>query len=186
MRLMPIAAFASLLTSTAFAQSTQPGVAAPEAARAAQAASAQGAVTSEEDVRVNQLIVYGTDPCPQSTNNDEIVVCARLPENDRFRIPPNLRGDPNDPANQSWANRAIELSYVGRTGTDSCSTVGPGGFTGCQQQLINQARAERRGGDRINWERLIDEARQERLSRIDAAAREEEGEVREREAQPPR
>src|SRR4051812_1660891 len=74
--------------------------------------------------RVNQVIVYGDDPCTPSRDPDEITVCARLPENERFRIPPNLRDNPNAAANQSWANRATELAYVGRTGTDSCSTAG--------------------------------------------------------------
>ena len=77
-----------------------------------------------------------------------INVCARLPEEDRFRVPPNLRDNPNDPASQAWAEPAIELSYVGRTGIDSCSTVGGGGFTGCFNQIVNQARAERRGSRR--------------------------------------
>ena len=63
---------------------------------------------------------------------------------------------PNDPASQAWAGRATELSYVGRTGTDSCSTVGGGGFTGCFNQIVSQARAERRAagvGD-VNWTRM--------------------------------
>ena len=68
------------------------------------------------------------------------------PRTTAIRIPPNLRDNPNDPAKQSWANRAIELSYVGRTGIDSCSPTGPGGFTGCFNQIVQQARAERRGG----------------------------------------
>ena len=140
-------------------------------------ASAQPAA---EEVRVNQLIVYGSDPCPQSTSNDEIVVCARRPENDRFRIPEPLRNS-GSPANASWASRALELQYVGRTGTESCSPVGPGGATGCLTRFINQARAERAGSDETNWNALIEDARQKRLSRIDA-----EAEVIEREQSKPR
>ena len=144
----------------------QPGVPVPGAA-AAEAAS-------ESDVRVNQLIVYGSDPCPQSEDPSEVTVCARLPEDDRFRLPPNLRENPNDPASQSWTGRAIELSYVGRTGTESCSTVGGGGFTGCFSQIVNQARAERRGAGDVNWARMVEEARQEREAQLRAATREEE------------
>jgi hypothetical protein len=70
--------------------------------------------------KINQLIVYGDDPCPPSTG-DEITVCARKPEGERYRIPEALRGDPNDPANQAWATRATELQYVGRSGIGSCS-----------------------------------------------------------------
>ena|ERR1043165_3692870 len=132
-----------------------------------------GAQAPAAEPRINQVIVYGNDPCPASTD-EEITVCARLSEDDRFRIPPNLREDPNAPANQAWRNRAIELSYVGRTGTDSCSTVGGGGFTGCMSQLINQARAERRASGDVNWARMVEEARQEREARLRAATREEE------------
>ena len=125
MRLATFALSAALIAAPALAQ--QPGVPAPEAAAAAPQEPVM--VPPVDDSRVNQLIIYGDDPCPQSTA-DEIIVCARLPEDDRFRIPPNLRNDPNHPASQSWTNRAIELSYAGRVGTDSCSTVGGGGFTG--------------------------------------------------------
>jgi hypothetical protein len=136
------------------------------AALAGTAAIAQPAV---EDVKIDQRIIYGDDSCPPSTD-DVIIVCARKPENDRYRIPENLRRNPNDPVNRTWADKAIELSYVGRTGTQSCSTVGGGGFTGCFDQLANAWRAERDGRDEVNWNQLIEEARQERLSRIDAEA----------------
>ena len=153
--------------AAAAAAAQQPGVPVPEAAAAAPLYPA--------DPRVNQLIIYGDDPCPQSTN-EEIIVCARLPENDRYRIPPNVRDDPNDPSRQSWANRALELSYLGRAGTDSCSPTGPGGFTGCFNQIVQQARAERAGRDEVNWNRLIQEAREERMRRIGEAEVEEAAE----------
>ena len=125
----------------------------------------------EAEARVNQLIVYGEDSCPPS-NEDEIIVCARLPEEERFRIPSSLRGRPNDPASRSWRDRAIELSYVGRSGIGSCSPAGAGGFVGCHNELVNQARAERQGARDINWARLVDEARRERGRRIDREAAE--------------
>jgi hypothetical protein len=126
-----------------------------------------------DDVQINQLIVYGADPCPPSTD-DQIIVCARKPEGDRFRIPENLREDPGRPGNRSWTDRAIELSYVGRTGVGSCSTSGPGGMIGCFEQLADRWRGEQAGRDSVNWNRLIEEARQARLARIDAQAEEEE------------
>jgi hypothetical protein len=157
--LLALAVFAA---TPAVAQ--QPGVAVPGAE--APAASA--------DPRVNQMIVYGDDPCPASTD-EEITVCARLPDSERYRIPPNLRDNPNEPASQSWAGRAMELQYVGRSGTDSCSTSGAGGFTGCLSQMINLARAERRAaGTDINWTRMVEEARAEREARLQAATQEEE------------
>jgi hypothetical protein len=166
-----------LLALTAFAGTSalaqQPGVAAPDAAQARTAAR------SDEEVPVNQVLVYGDDPCPAST--DEVInVCARLPEQERFRIPPNLRSNPNDPANQAWAGRAMELSYVGASGIGSCSTAGPGGVSGCFNQIVQQARAERRTADDVNWNSLIEQARQDRLRRIDEAIQDEE-----RAGQPP-
>jgi hypothetical protein len=135
--------------------------------------------SAQADVKVNQLIVYGKDACPQSTQ-DEITVCARRPETERFRIPEQLR-NVADPANNSWANKALELQYVGRSGIGSCSPSGPGGATGCLQQFINQARAERAGSPDVDWNAMIEQARQERLGRIDAQA-----EVIEREQSKPR
>lgn len=169
---------AVLIAAAAFAGSAaaqQPGVPVPGAA--------QAPVAGPADVRVNQLIIYGDDPCPESTDPNEITVCARLPDADRYRVPPSLRDNPNEPANNSWANRATELSYVGRTGTDSCSTVGGGGFTGCFNQIVNQARAERRAaGNDINFTRMIEEARQRRDARIQEQAQAAEEEARRQEA----
>ncbi|MGZ8282550.1 MAG: hypothetical protein ACXWUN_06305 [Allosphingosinicella sp.] len=179
MRLLLLGLSAVALAAPVAAQ--QPGVPAPEAAAAA--SQEPPLVPPVDDARVNQLIIYGDDPCPES-NNDEIIVCARLPEDDRFRIPPDLRESPNDPARQSWANRAIELSYVGRAGTDSCSTVGGGGFTGCYNQMVQQARAERRGGDQVHWNELIEQAREERLRRIGEAELEEAAEENRPQPQP--
>jgi hypothetical protein len=95
-----------------------------------------------QNSKVSEIIVYGTDPCPRSTD-DEIVVCARKPESERFRIPENLRQGGSLQSRQSWAARARQFETVGRTGTNSCSPVGPGGWTGCTEQLINQAFTDR-------------------------------------------
>jgi hypothetical protein len=137
-----------------------------------------------DDPRINQLIVYGEDPCPASSDA-EIIVCARKPEGDRYRIPENLRDDPNAAINQSWANRAIEMQYVGRSGIGSCSPVGPGGVIGCYNEMVRQARAERASRDSVNWNRLIEQARQERLSHIDAQAAAEDADQAEREGERP-
>ena len=95
-----------------------------------------------QNTKISEIIVYGTDPCPRSTD-DEVVVCARKPESERYRIPEKLRQGGSLQSRQSWANRAIALETYGRTGINSCSPVGPGGFTGCNQQLVNQAFKER-------------------------------------------
>jgi hypothetical protein len=151
-------------------------IGAAAAALAALSAPAFGqAAGPAAEPRVNQLIVYGNDPCPASSD-DEIIVCARKPEGDRFRIPDNLREGPNNGASVAWGARATELQYVGRSGIGSCSPTGGGGMIGCLNDLLRQAREERANRDSVNWDRLIDDARQERLSKIDAeaAAAEEE------------
>ena len=96
-----------------------------------------------QNSKVSEIIVYGTDPCPRSTD-DEIVVCARKPETERYRIPERLRRGGSLQSRQSWAARARSFETVGATGTNSCSPVGPGGFTGCLSQLTKQAFEERR------------------------------------------
>jgi hypothetical protein len=102
-----------------------------------------------QNERVRRLVVYGADPCPRATNSDDIVVCARRPETERYRIPKELRdqGTKDDPESTSWAARAEALEYVGRTGIESCSTVGPGGFTGCWNEMVRAWRRDRGQGD---------------------------------------
>jgi len=92
---------------------------------------------------VAEIIVYGTDPCPRSTD-DQVVVCARRPEAERYRIPEKLRPSGTRQQTEAWGNKARALETVGSTGTNSCSPVGPGGFTGCLTQVIKQARKESR------------------------------------------
>jgi len=132
--------------------------------------------------KVTQVIVYGDDPCPQS-QGDEIVVCARLPDSDRYRIPSELRTDPNSPQVQSWANRARSIEYVGRSGTDSCTPIGGGGFTGCTQQLTAKAREERRTTlGEASWADAVAKEREKRLGNLDAESAAIEAQVKAEEA----
>ena len=45
-------------------------------------AQAPGAAGPSNEPKVNQIYIYGDDPCPASTN-DLINVCFRLPNGDR-------------------------------------------------------------------------------------------------------
>ena len=146
-------------------------------------AAAQGAAAAPEP-KISAMIVYGEDPCPPSTN-DTIVVCARKPEGERYRIPEVLRGDPHDPKNQAWAERATALEYAGRSGIGSCSTVGPGGASGCFNQIVREARADARTSDEVNWNALVEQARRERLGKIDEQAEAEEADAKADEAATP-
>lgn len=131
--------------------------------------------------RVNTLIVYGDDECPQSTA-DEITVCARMDENERFRIPENLRLS-DSPANESWATRVQSFEAVGDFGPLSCSPVGMGGELGCTAALIETAYAEKASSSSVRFSQLIEQARAERLSTIDAEAADTQARVEELERQ---
>jgi hypothetical protein len=132
--------------------------------------------------RINMVIAYSEDECPEASQAGEIVVCEILVEAERYRIPSNLRQS-DSPENQSWTSRVEKIRYIGEFGTMSCSPAGAGGITGCTQQLIDAAYADRAEGDNIRFGQLIEEARQERLSTIDedAAAEQERVEQIERE-----
>jgi hypothetical protein len=130
-------------------------------------AAAQDAATDSGE-KVNMVIVYGNDECPQP-KGDEITVCARKSESERYRIPEALRGS-ESPQNDAWNNKVLAYEMVGRTGTLSCSPVGAGGYTGCAQQLINKAYAEKGQEPGIHFSQLIAAERERRLSTIDAEA----------------
>ena len=90
------------------------------------------------------LAVFGTDPCPKG-EGDEIVVCARLPESERYRIPKRLRDEKAAlRPEQSWAARARDIDSTGNDQRpDSCSAVGSGGQTGCWEKFMHDARVQR-------------------------------------------
>jgi hypothetical protein len=91
---------------------------------------------------ISEIVVYGTDPCPRSTE-DEVVVCARKPESERYRIPERYRQSGPIQSRESWADRAIAFETQMGNGLNSCSPIGSAGFTGCEQQLIKQSFKER-------------------------------------------
>ncbi|HSQ98823.1 MAG TPA: hypothetical protein VLM36_02795 [Sphingomicrobium sp.] len=92
---------------------------------------------------VAEIIVYGSDPCPRSTD-DQVVVCARRPEAERYRIPPKMRTSGTPQQMESWARKAESLQTVGQTGINSCSPVGPAGYTGCLTRVIQEAKGQRK------------------------------------------
>jgi hypothetical protein len=126
--------------------------------------------------KVNQLIVFGNDPCPPSTD-DQITVCARKDEGERFRIPEPLRDNPNQTSNQAWTERVKAYETVGSFGTNSCSPVGAGGDTGCLAKLINNAYAERKQSSDVHFGKLIEAEREKRLQSVDTEAASEQARV---------
>ncbi len=117
--------------------------------------------------RVNQVIVYGDQPCPEATDDKEIIVCVR--QEDPYRIPTDLRQS-EDKANESWASRVEANADVGKTGVGSCNNVGAAGQSGCSLNEIDRAYAEKRNSDTVRMGQLIAEERARRLETIDADA----------------
>lgn len=155
MRRMPLVLSAVLLAPLAFA--------APAAAQ------------DTAEPKVNQLIVYGDDQCPES-GPDTITVCARKDESERFRIPALLR-ESASPANEAWTSKVVAYETVGRAGTMSCSPVGAGGWTGCSGKLIDAAYAEKKNAADVKFGDLIAAERAKRLSTVDAEAAETQARV---------
>ena len=118
-------------------------ISAAAGAAAAAAFAALPAPAVAQQGNIAEIVVYGNDPCPRSTD-DQVVVCARRPEAERYRLPPKLRPSGTRQQTEAWANKAHVLETVGSTGINSCSPVGPGWFTGCELQVINEARQQRR------------------------------------------
>jgi hypothetical protein len=109
------------------------------------AAFASPLQAGEPPARTTNLVVYGNDPCPGSSDS-EIVVCARRPENERYRIPKSLRDRQRrtDPTSTSWASHWAGIEDQTRyTRPDSCSPVGSWGQTGCLQAMIRRWWEER-------------------------------------------
>ena len=128
---------------------------------------AQAQATADEE-KVNLVIVYGEDKCPESTP-DMITVCARKNEGERYRIPEPLR-ESVSPQNESWTNRVQAYETVNASGTMSCSPAGAGGWTGCSGKLIDQAYAEKRGESDVTFAKIIEEERGKRLATLDGDA----------------
>jgi hypothetical protein len=126
-------------------------VAMPLAARAEPPAPAPaapaGSGTAPPGSTVISIVVYGNDPCPKG-KDDEIVVCARQPESERYRIPKAFRGKKQQTApNNSWSNKVRSADDAGRMAAglpNTCSAVGSGGQSGCFQQFQWQAMQQRR------------------------------------------
>lgn len=145
--------------------------------------SLPAAAQEEPGEKVNMIIVYGEEACPSNTG-DEIVVCARKPEAERYRIPAPFRGgDPNSSINTSWAERARSFETVGQTGINSCSPIGINGASGCMAKLIHDAYAERKQPSDVHFGKALEAERAKRAATIDASTAAEQARVEQIEKQ---
>jgi hypothetical protein len=94
-------------------------------------------------------------PCRDETSpTGEVVVCGNRPTSQGQRLPQQDRGFDPGGAVMSVPLERFNLLDVGATGIHSCSTVGPGGWTGCdlhrwaqqREQWAGRRPADARGG----------------------------------------
>jgi hypothetical protein len=163
---------AALLVSAGFATLS---LAAPAAAQSSASAPSDSAAPDDSANNMNLVIVYGNDSCPTS-KGDEITVCARKPESERYRIPEGLRDHPSA-QNEAWTNRVSSYERVGSTGTQSCSAVGAGGWTGCMHNFIANAYAEKKDSTDTHFSEMVAQERARREATIDAQAAKTQAEV---------
>lgn len=132
--------FSILLATPAFAQTVGPAAPGTQRPRTVDAATEVSRNAPVNGV----LVLYGNQRCPTNDAGEEVVVCVRRGAEEQFRIPKELREFAVTPQNESWAVREkstlAEGSGVNSIG--SCSTVGPGGQTGCFVQGARRARAD--------------------------------------------
>jgi hypothetical protein len=69
--------------------------------------------------------------CPAGRTPDDITVCGRRDDGNGYRLPPPTGFDPAGPID-SVSRERHRLLDVGAAGIQSCSAVGPGGWTGCE------------------------------------------------------
>ena len=107
-------------------------------AGAAISAAAVAALPTAAAAQAGQIKVdiYGNDPCPSGH------ICIRHKESDRYRLPQSQNPQGTRQQRESWAQKSKSLMTVGNTGAMTCSPVGPGGYTGCMIQEINQAKQD--------------------------------------------
>jgi hypothetical protein len=134
---------AMLSAQTAAAPAAAPPAAAPPIRSTLKPPPAPGADTSQP--RQRMVTVFGTEPCPKPTSSDEIVVCARLPESEIYRIPERLRQAENrQSVFASNRNLLLGDSSGGAGGAiGSCTTIGGGGSIGCTKKDIDAWASDR-------------------------------------------
>jgi hypothetical protein len=114
-----------------------------------------GEVSKEAPIN-GVLTLYGNQRCPTDNDGNEIVVCVRRSAQEQFRIPKELREFQVTPENEAWANKVVAHDGDANVGIGSCTTVGPGGSTGC---FLKQAQAAKRENQaRKDAERRVEES----------------------------
>lgn len=133
---------AGLLAGAAMAQAPVPtSPPAPAAAPAEPPKSTLKPVIDSDGTQPRQRLVtvFGNEECPKPTSKDEVVVCARLPDSEIYRIPKQVRQAENR-VSPLQANRNLLLGDAsgGAGGAiGSCSVIGGAGEIGCTRRDID-------------------------------------------------
>ena len=76
--------------------------------------------------------------CPVDRDPEDITVCGRRNDSNGYQLPAPERFDPGGTVD-SVSRERHRLLDVGAVGIGSCSTVGPGGWTGCMHNSWREA-----------------------------------------------
>ena len=96
--------------------------------------------TGTTERRPLDLTIPRCRPSSPASEEDEIVICANPREAQRYRLAPQA-WNPNGTV-ASVSRERHELYEQGDSGIGSCSTVGPGGWTGCMLRAWKSAREQ--------------------------------------------
>ena len=107
--------------------------------------AAAGAVPLDQAV---QGAIDATE-CRQRPSKDDIIVCANRNHRSPFRLPED--DAPFDPYGEtkSVMNERVGWAAEGDVGTQSCSAVGPGGWTGCMVKGWKESRDQTQWGKNV-------------------------------------
>ena len=103
------------------------------------------------DIPMSQAVRESVDAteCRPRKDKDEILVCANRDYRSPYRLPE--RDGPFDPAGQtkSVMNEREDWAAEGDVGTQSCSAVGLGGWTGCMVKAWKVDRDQTQWGKNV-------------------------------------
>ena len=69
-----------------------------------------------------------------NASDEEVVVCGRRKDNQRYRVTEEFAPTELERQRPNSIRQRAKWIEGGEAGTNSCSEVGPGGWTGCMQK----------------------------------------------------
>lgn len=103
------------------------------------------AAQADPDVAAAASREVARQECRLRDGTDEVVVCGRRDSQRRYKVTdPAAPFDPSGPVD-SVARERSRWAEEGDLGIQSCSAVGPGGWTGCAVKGWKRARQQHKG-----------------------------------------